>query len=134
MENRERNTTGERVKGAGRKLTCASAEEKENTLVKYKGCSRFCNRVISRNPLFRACTENMCSSPCATKTRIDSSILTFHLLRRSLFRCCAPYIFHNSIVSYVIFVDDRKYLRKIITLSTLNVKILTNAALKLFRT
>ena len=89
---RESRTKHERRKGEGRggrrKLTRrkrTSAKEKENTLVKYKGYSRFCNRVISRNPLFQACYANMCSSPCTTKTRIDSSILTFHPLRESLF-------------------------------------------------
>lgn len=30
------------------------AGKKENTLVRYKGYSRFCNRVIFRNPLFRS--------------------------------------------------------------------------------
>lgn len=43
--------------GSQRKLTRRErtpAEAKENTLVKYKGYSRHCNRVISRNPFPRA--------------------------------------------------------------------------------
>lgn len=88
ITNETRAAKGGRGGGGRRKLTRrkrTSAKEKENTLVKYKGYSRFCNRVISRNPLFQACYANMCSSPCTTKTRIDSSILTFHPLRESLF-------------------------------------------------
>lgn len=43
--------------GSQRKLTRRErtpVEAKENTLVKYKGYSRHCNRVISRNPFPRA--------------------------------------------------------------------------------
>lgn len=57
-------TRGARRTRGGRKLTRRKrtrAEEKENTLVKYKGYSRLCNRVISRNPLFFEPAARMCA-------------------------------------------------------------------------